>query len=97
VTDLLPIVEGLRDCLSNAERAAWLFQCPPGIFVTHHMEIRKILTDAGFAAGVAYLEAKVAGQMATCLKDGSTRPNILFSIHLARIDLAIAARTGGAT
>lgn len=96
MSDVLPIVEGLRDCLDDAERAAWLLQCPPGFFVTHHMEIRKVLADADFAAGVACLDAELAGQMATRLRDGSTRPNVLFSMNLARIDLAIAARNAGA-
>ncbi len=92
MSDVLPIIEGLRDCRTHAERETWLCACPYGVIARDHLVIDRILSDAGFSAGVAYLGALVAAISSTRLADGSLPEMRRFSIHLARTDMAIAAR-----
>jgi hypothetical protein len=96
VNDTLPLLDTLRSCHSDAQRAEWLFRCPLHLIGHAHLDIRAILLAAGLAAGVAYLEAELAGLAAVRTKDGELPFNIRFSINLARGDLKIAARHAGA-
>jgi len=58
MSNLLPIIEQLDNALSDAERARWLLECPPGYLGKYEMTIRNRLRSAGFLAGVDYLEAE---------------------------------------
>lgn len=58
VSNLVPIIEELESCRSDAERARWLLQCPPGYLGKYEVTIRNRLRIAGFAAGVEALETE---------------------------------------
>ncbi|NTI27651.1 hypothetical protein G6K84_03705 [Agrobacterium rhizogenes] len=96
MSDMLPIVEELADCQNHTERAAWLMRCPNFIFHREHLMLRRILQAAGLLAGVAYVEAKFAEQVATRLPDGTTPITILSAVYIAETDLKISARQEGA-
>jgi hypothetical protein len=95
MTDMLPIVELLADCQSHAERRDWLMRCPNWIFHREHLVLRRLLQGAGLLAGVAYVEAKLAEQMATRLSDGSIPITVLSAVYIAETDLKISARQEG--
>lgn len=92
MTDLLPLVELLRDCETDAERAAWLFAVPLGVILRDHMAIRDLLEAAGFEAGVKCLDAELATLHCRRSADGSLPFFATYTAHLARTEMAIAIR-----
>lgn len=58
MSNLVPIIEELENCRSDAERARWLLQCPAGYLGKYEMMIRNRLRIAGFAAGIDALETE---------------------------------------
>lgn len=58
MSNLLPIIEELANARTDAERASWLLQCPPGYLGKYEMTIRNRLMISGFHAGLAYLETE---------------------------------------
>jgi hypothetical protein len=56
MSNLVPIIEQLEDARSDAERARWLLQCPPGYLGKYEMTIRNRLRSSGFLVGVEALE-----------------------------------------
>ena len=95
MTDVLPIVEELANCVTHAERAALLLCAPPFLFHREHVQLRQILKAANHHAGIAYVEAKLAEQSATRQPDGSTVITILSAVYIAETDLKISARQEG--
>ena len=95
MTDMLPIVEELADCITHAERAGWLLRAPPFVFHREHMALRRILQAANHRAAIDYVEAKLAEQSATRQPDGSTVITILSAVYIAETDLKISARQEG--
>lgn len=96
MTDLLPILEELADCATNAERVDWLLRAPPYVFHREHMALRRILRERRHHAAIAYVEAKLAEQMRTRMADGSIAITIRTAVHIAETDLKISARQEGA-
>lgn len=96
MSDMLPILEELADCTTNAQRVEWLLCAPPYIFHREHMKLRRILRECHHQAGLAYVEAKFAEQTGTRMADGSIAITIRTAVHVAEIDLKISARKGGA-
>lgn len=97
MTDMLPIIEELADCTTNAQRVDWLLRAPPYVFHRDHMTLRRILQERRHQAGVAYVEAKLAEQTRTRMADGSIAITIRTSVHIAETDLKISARQEGAS
>ncbi|WP_183721186.1 hypothetical protein [Rhizobium sp. BK060] len=91
---MLPLVDILSDLLTHAERAEWLTRVPDGVVFRDHMDIRKVLQAAGFGAGVAYLDARLAAVNSVRLPDGALPQTRIFALNLTQIDLNIAARAG---
>lgn len=58
MSNLVPIIEELENARTDAERASWLLQCPPGYLGKYEMTIRNRLMSAGFLAGLEYLETE---------------------------------------
>ena len=56
MSNLVPIIEELENCHSDAERARWLLQCPPGYLGKYEMTIRNRLMSRGFREGLDALE-----------------------------------------
>lgn len=94
--NMLPIVEQLYDCQTDAERAAWLLQVPQGIILRDLSTIRTALRGAGFLAGVACLEVEFAALNATRLPDGRLPEAQELAVHEARFFLKDVVRKGGA-
>lgn len=92
----LPIVEELDGMTTNAERAAWLKACPLGYFVSDYDAIRLALLRARFFAGISYLDRERVALYARRNADGGLPERAMMAMHLARIDLTIAVRDGGA-
>ncbi len=97
MNNMLPIVEQLADCQTHSEREDWLMRCPDGVVSRDHMAIRRILQSASLLAGIAYLEARVAAVNAVRLADGNLPLTVVMAVNVARVDLRIAVRQGGAT
>ncbi|OLP44142.1 hypothetical protein [Rhizobium oryziradicis] len=96
MTALLPIVEQLYDCQTDAERAAWLLGVPQGIILRDLSAILIALRRAGFLAGIACLEAEFAALNATRLADGRLPEAHELAVNEARRFLADVAQNGGA-
>lgn len=58
MSNLVPIIEELENCRSDAERARWLLRCPSGYLGKYEMTIRNRLMIAGFTAGLDALETE---------------------------------------
>lgn len=70
MTGLLPIIEELANARSHEDRAAWLLSCPFGILRKYDFTIRNRLLNAGFPAGLDYLE--VVGLALNSVRDPVT-------------------------
>lgn len=58
MSNLVPIIEELENCRTDAARARWLLQCPPGYLGKYENIIRIRLRGAGFLLGVEALETE---------------------------------------
>ncbi|MFC3071503.1 hypothetical protein [Shinella pollutisoli] len=58
MSNLVPIIDELENARTDAARARWLLQCPPGYLGKYEMTIRNRLRSAGFLAGIDYLETE---------------------------------------
>jgi hypothetical protein len=96
MTPMLPIVEQLYDCQTDAERAYWLLRVPQGIILRDLATIRTALRGAGFLAGIACLEAEFAALNATRLPDGRLPEAQELAVHEARFFLNDIVCKGGA-
>lgn len=92
---LLPIVELLADCKTDAERAQWLLSVPQGVVYRDHAAIRAVLRKAQFALGVECLEVEFAAINATRLSDGELPHSVTLSIRAVRSFLRDVVRKGG--
>jgi hypothetical protein len=95
MTALLPIVEQLYDCQTDAERAAWLLQVPQGVILRDLSTIRNVLRSAGFLAGVACLEVEFAALNATRLPHGRLPEAHEAAVNDARCFLETLRQKGG--
>lgn len=96
MTALLPIVELLADCQSDAERADWLLRVPQGVIYRDVCAIRRILQEARFSLGVEALEGEFAAINATRLPDGRLPRTVVLRLDASRSFLRDVARKGGA-
>ncbi|MUZ65318.1 hypothetical protein GOZ98_21570 [Agrobacterium vitis] len=96
MTDMLPIVEQLCDCRTDAERADWLLRVPQGVIYRDHAAIRTVLRTAGFLAGVDYLDAEFAAINSTRGWQGCWRDSVLLTVGAARATMLDVVRKGGA-
>jgi hypothetical protein len=92
---LLPIVELLADCKTDAERAQWLLSVPQGVIYRDHAAIRAVLRKAQFTLGVECLEVEFAAINATRLPDGGLPHTIVLGMQAVRSFLRDAVRKGG--
>lgn len=90
----LPILGELRRLETDEARADWLLRLPLIFFATHSEQIRVVLRECGFTAGLHYIDAERVGLLAKRLPDGTAAHGPVLSVHLARIDLKVAARGG---
>lgn len=60
MTGMLPVVEQLLDCETDAERARWLLTVPLIVLYRDQVAIRQALRAARFTYGEVVLDAEVA-------------------------------------
>ncbi|MDX3929205.1 MAG: hypothetical protein QHC90_25815 [Shinella sp.] len=92
MTGANPIIEELGRMASDRERAEWLLTCPLYFFVSEYEALRVALLSSRFRAGLDYVNHERAGLMARRLPDGLLPQGPMLSVHMARLDLAIAVR-----
>ncbi|QXZ79642.1 hypothetical protein [Rhizobium sp. L51/94] len=92
MTESLPLIDILRACDSDARRAEWLLCCPLHIIGGQSQTIRDICRQAGFAAGVDYVEAECVGLWANRHPDGQHKAWVQISLDSAREALLAAAQ-----
>ncbi|MFK0384973.1 hypothetical protein [Agrobacterium sp. NPDC090273] len=95
MSDLMPIVELLADCQTDAERADWLLRAPQGVIYRDHAAIRRVLQAAQFSLGVDALDLEFAAINATRLPDGGLPHTVVLGVHAVRSFLRDVARKGG--
>ena len=93
---LLPIVEELADCETDAQRADWLLRVPASIISRDCSTIRRILMEARFAFGLQAFEVEYAAIHATRLANGGLPPLLLRGLRATRARLRKIVRKGGA-
>lgn len=94
MSGLVPIIEELERARTDAERALWLLQCPPGYLGKYEMTIRNRLRSAGFLAGVDYLEAERLVIWMPRAADGSTSESAAELLAQARAVMMTIAGGG---
>jgi len=93
---LLPIVEELADCETDAQRADWLLRVPAGVICRDSSAIRRILMEARFTLGVQAFDLEFAALNATRLADGGLPQTVVLGVQAVRSFLREIARKGGA-
>lgn len=94
MTSLLPIIEELADAPDHAARAKWLLEVPLAVIIRDQVTIQRLLSAAGFHAGLAYFAAEIAALSATRGRDGLAPSTIRLTREHARIGTQIIARGG---
>jgi hypothetical protein len=93
---LLPIVEELADCETDAQRADWLLRVPAGVICRDSSAIRRILMEARFTLGVQAFDLEFAALNATRLADGGLPQTVVLGVQAVRSFLREIVRKGGA-
>lgn len=65
----LPLIDDLRACGTDEERAEWLRRCPDSVVAQYHESIRVVMV-AKFIAGLPFLWARLAAVQAVRQADG---------------------------
>lgn len=99
MTGMLPVVELLLDCKTDAERARWLLTVPLIVLYRDQVAIRQALRAASFEDGVRLMDAEIAGLTAVRLRSGRIPATIDQSAKIERtammaIVMAAALRGG---
>ncbi len=92
---LLPIVEELADCETDAQRADWLLRVPAGVICRDSSAIRRVLMEARFTLGVEAFEVEFAAINATRLADGGLPQTVVLGVQAVRSFLRDIVRKGG--
>ncbi len=95
MTALLPIVEELADCQTDAQRADWLLRVPAGVICRDSSSIRRILMETRFTTGVHAFDVEYAAINATRLPDGGLPQTVALSVQAVRAFLRDIVRKGG--
>jgi hypothetical protein len=93
---LLPIVEELADCETDAQRADWLLRVPAGVICRDCSAIRRILMEAHFTFGLQAFAVEYSALHATRLADGGLPQTVVLSVQAIRSLLREIVRKGGA-
>ncbi len=91
MSGLLPIDEQLADCKTHAERADWLLRSPIQVLDRENGSIRAILREAGFLAGIDYLDAEMSAIRSVRNEDGTRTDGIRFMVANAALHMREAA------
>lgn len=64
------MIEDLRACETDEERAEWLRRCPDSVVAQHHESIRVVMVARSYTAGLPFLWARLAAVQAIRQADG---------------------------
>jgi hypothetical protein len=95
MSTLLPIVEELADCETDAQRADWLLRVPASVICRDSSAIRRILMEARFTFGVQAFEVEYSALHATRLAEGALPQTVILSVIAIRSLLREIVRKGG--
>ncbi|NTF92573.1 hypothetical protein [Rhizobium rhizogenes] len=95
MSQLLPIIEELADCETDAQRADWLLRVPVGVICRDGSAIRRILMEARFTLGVQAFDLEFAALNATRLADGGLPQTVVLGVQAVRSFLREIVRKGG--
>jgi hypothetical protein len=95
LSQLLPIIEELADCETDAQRADWLLRVPASVICRDGSAIRRILMETRFTFGVQAFEVEYSALHATRLADGALPQTVILSVQAIRALLREIMRKGG--
>ncbi|WHA40933.1 hypothetical protein [Agrobacterium larrymoorei] len=95
MTGMLPIIEILEDCESDAERARWLLQVPSFVFYRNHTDICRVLRNAGFLKGVDLADLEFSLLVAKRGPDGEPPATAVTVVNAMRAFMRSLVRKGG--
>lgn len=95
MTGMLPIIEILEDCDTDAKRAQWLLKVPSFVFYRSQTDIRRVLRSAGFLKGVELLEMEFSLLIATRGADGEPPAGMVMAVNAMRSFMQTLVRKGG--
>lgn len=81
---MLPLVEILADCTTDADRAEWLLKVPDGIVLRDFESIRNLLLTARFRHGADFLGMRLAALQATRNVAGELPDDVRAALEMAR-------------
>ncbi|HEX5934229.1 MAG TPA: hypothetical protein VFY63_08685 [Pseudorhizobium sp.] len=90
MTHMLPLLDILRDCETDAARAEWLLQVPDGIVLRDCTRIAELLAAASFHLGATFLEIRFSTLNATRSADGDLPPELRAVLEKARSTMRAA-------
>lgn len=95
MTGMLPIIELLEDCETDAKRAQWLLQVPSFVFYRSQMDICRVLRAAGFLKGVELLDLELSMLVARRGPDGQPPAELCSTVNAMRAFMRTLVRKGG--
>lgn len=96
MTGMLPVVEQLQDCETDAERARWLLSVPVVVLYREQTTIFRVLRSARFARGERLMNAEISALLATRNSYGRIPVEMEAMVCAERAFLEVLARKGGA-
>lgn len=92
MSNALPLVDILRNAATDRARAEWLEAVPLAFITTAFQDIARVLDEAQFAPGRAYLDALSAQQHAKRTAEGRYPITVAMATEAARSNMWEAVR-----
>lgn len=96
MTGILPVVEQLEECRSDAERARWLLSIPTSIFYREQTNIYRLLRAARFALGEKLVDIEISALLSVRDRYGRLPAEMDEMVDSMRNCMETLARKGGA-
>ena len=93
---MLPVVEQLQDCQTDAERARWLLSVPVMVLYRDQTDIYRVLRAARFMRGQRLMNAEISALLAVRNSYGRIPVETEAMVCAERAFLEVIARKGGA-
>lgn len=96
MTGILPVVEQLEECRTDAERARWLLSVPTFIFYREQTNIFRVLRASRFGLGEQLVDIEISSLLSVRDRFGRLPAELDQMVSAARNAVAVLARKGGA-
>ncbi len=96
MTGILPVVEQLEECRTDAERARWLLSIPTFIFYREQTNIYRLLRTARFALGERLVDIEISALLSVRDCYGRLPAEMDEMVDSMRNCMETLARKGGA-